>query len=204
MCVQSMNTSLGERYPASATSSRIQRKTWSTVSSCKPVPESYSSLWKNGAFHPVRCTPETSGNKCLPLTSSAVAAQRRQSIQVLNQHHFEQHHRVYAGSALSSQYSGSTISYKRSKVHCLIYLRSRCSFGTRLSYPHDLHYIPIHFPRFSIFLTTTSPLYLYYMRKSPAFAGLFSTDWQKHRIEARIPAFYSVFCVSQFSLSAYR
>ena len=35
ICVPSIKTALGERYPACATSSRIQRNTWSTVSSVK-------------------------------------------------------------------------------------------------------------------------------------------------------------------------
>ena len=60
------------------------------------------------------------------------------------------------GLPLSSQYSGSTISYKRLKSTALSIFRSRVLLWHQAVYPHDLHYIPIHFPRFSIFLTTTS------------------------------------------------
>ena len=45
------------------------------------------------------------------------------------------------GLPLSSQYSGSTISIT------VIYLRNRWLWHQAV-YPHDLHYIPIHFSSF--------------------------------------------------------
>ena len=57
---------------------------------------------------------------------------------------------------MSSQYNGSTISYKRLKSTALSIFRSRCSFGTRLSIPTISTTSRSIFPRFSIFLTTTS------------------------------------------------
>ena len=60
------------------------------------------------------------------------------------------------GLPLSSQYNGSTISYKRLKSTALSIFRSRCSFGTRLSIPTISTTSRSIFPRFSIFLTTTS------------------------------------------------
>ena len=38
-----------------------------------------------------------------------------QPVQMLDQHHLEQHHGICARPAISSQYSGSTISYSRLK-----------------------------------------------------------------------------------------
>ena len=60
------------------------------------------------------------------------------------------------GLPLSSQYNGSTISYKRLKSTALSIFRSRCSFGTRLSIPTISTTSRSIFPRFSIFLTITS------------------------------------------------
>ncbi len=54
------------------------------------------------------------------------------------------------------RHSGSTISYKRLKSTALSIFRSRCSFGTRLSIPTISTTSRSIFPRFSIFLTTTS------------------------------------------------
>ena len=57
---------------------------------------------------------------------------------------------------MSSQYSGSTISYSRLKSTAASIFLSKCSLGTKLSVSTISNTPRSIFPRFSIFLTTTS------------------------------------------------
>ena len=98
--------------------------------------------------------------------------QRGKAVQMLDQHHLEQHHRIDAGAPIILAIERLHHFIQLCEVHRCIYLSQQMLLRHQLVYDYELYQISIHFPAFQhLFITR---LYCtIYMRKSTAFAGLF-------------------------------
>ena len=98
--------------------------------------------------------------------------QRRQPVQMLDQHHLEQYHRVYARPAIVLTIQRLHHFIQPVEIHRSIYFPQQMILWHQAVYPHDLDHVPFHFSSFQ-HLSHHHFHYTLYTRKSPAFAGLF-------------------------------
>ena len=97
--------------------------------------------------------------------------QRWQAVQMLDQHHFEQHNRVHAGppGIFAVQWFHHFI--EPVKIYCFIYFSQQMPLGNQALRIDNLYDTTIHFPRSSIF-HHPEPFY-HINAKKPSWAGLF-------------------------------
>ena len=98
--------------------------------------------------------------------------QRRQPVQMLDQHHLEQYHRVYARPAIVLTIQRLHHFIQPVEIHRSIYFPQQMILWHQAVYPHDLDHISFHFSSFQ-HLSHHHFHYTLYTRKSPAFAGFF-------------------------------
>ena len=74
--------------------------------------------------------------------------QRGKAVQMLDQHHFEQHHRVDAGAPIILTIERLHHFIQLCEVHRCIYLSQQMLLRHQLVYDYELYQISIHFPAF--------------------------------------------------------
>ena len=67
---------------------------------------------------------------------------------MLDQHHFEQHHWIYAWPAIVLAVQGLHYFIQTAEIHCPVYLPQKMLLWYQAVYPHDLYHIPVYFPTF--------------------------------------------------------
>ena len=98
--------------------------------------------------------------------------QRGKAVQMLDQHHLEQHHRIDAGAPIILTIERLHHFIQLCEVHRCIYLSQQMLLRHQLVYDYELYQISIHFPAFQR-LSSPLPALPYLYRKSPAPAALF-------------------------------
>ena len=98
--------------------------------------------------------------------------QRGKAVQMLDQHHLDQHHRVNAGAPIILTIKRLHHFIQLCEVHRCIYLSQQMLLRHQLVYDYELYQISIHFPAFQR-LSSPLPALPYLYRKSPAPAALF-------------------------------
>ena len=71
-----------------------------------------------------------------------------QPIQMLDQYHLEQHHRVYAGSAIVLTVQRLHHFVQPAEIHCSVYFPQQMLLRHQTVYANHLDYVTIHFPAF--------------------------------------------------------
>jgi len=71
-----------------------------------------------------------------------------QPIQVLDQYHLEQHHWVYARSAIVLAVQWLHHLVQPAKIHCLVYFPQQMLLWHQAIYSYYLYYMTVHFPTF--------------------------------------------------------
>ena len=74
--------------------------------------------------------------------------QRGKAVQMLDQHHLEQHHRVDAGASIILAIERLHHFIQLCEVHRCIYLSQQMLLRHQLVYDYELYQISIHFPAF--------------------------------------------------------
>ena len=103
--------------------------------------------------------------------------QRGKTVQMLDQHHFEQHNRVHAGPPVILAIQWLRHFIQLCEVHRCIYLSQQMLLRHQLVYDYELYQISIHFPAFQ-HLSSPLPILPYLSEKAQLQPDFF--DRLKH------------------------
>lgn len=98
--------------------------------------------------------------------------QRGKSVQMLDQHHLEQHHRIDAGAPIILTIERLHHFIQTCEVHRCIYLSQQMLLRYQLVYDYELYQISIHFPAFQ-HLSSPLPILPYLSEKAQYLLDFF-------------------------------
>ena len=113
----------------------------------KPVPEIIAHCGKMGRFL-LQCIPKKPAVCYIQPHLFRRPPEGWQPIQVLDQYHLEQHHWVYARSAIVLAVQWLHHLVQPAKIHCLVYFPQQMLLWHQAIYSYYLYYMTVHFPTF--------------------------------------------------------
>ena len=105
--------------------------------------------------------------------------QRGKAVQMLDQHHLEQHHRVNAGAPIILTIERLHHFIQLCEVHRCIYLSQQMRLRHQLVYDYELYQISIHFPAFQ-HLASPLPILPYLSEKAQLQVDFFDRLSQRN------------------------
>ena len=109
--------------------------------------------------------------------------QRGKAVQMLDQHHLEQHHRVDAGASIILAIERLHHFIQLCEVHRCIYLSQQMLLRHQLVYDYELYQISIHFPAFQ-HLSSPLPILPYLSEKAQHLMDFFDELGKRSRLAA--------------------